>query len=103
MVLGGANIGERFIEWNFVSSSKERIEAGQGRLARRAHEATGPRQRRVHAASASERATDVVSASPSSLLDLAAAVDPVLEAAEVVDVIIAHVLEELPTQGSTPT
>jgi redox-sensitive bicupin YhaK (pirin superfamily) len=25
MVLGGANIGERFIEWNFVSSSKERI------------------------------------------------------------------------------
>jgi redox-sensitive bicupin YhaK (pirin superfamily) len=25
MLLGGANIGERFIEWNFVSSSKERI------------------------------------------------------------------------------
>ena len=24
-LLGGANIGERFIEWNFVSSSKERI------------------------------------------------------------------------------
>ncbi|HEX4649576.1 MAG TPA: pirin family protein [Steroidobacteraceae bacterium] len=26
MLLGGAPIGERFIEWNFVSSSKERIE-----------------------------------------------------------------------------
>jgi len=25
MLLGGANIGERFIEWNFVASSKERI------------------------------------------------------------------------------
>ena len=25
MLLGGANIGERFIEWNFVSSSKKRI------------------------------------------------------------------------------
>ena len=26
MLLGGEPIGERFIEWNFVSSSKERIE-----------------------------------------------------------------------------
>ncbi|MGY6663144.1 MAG: pirin family protein [Glycocaulis sp.] len=26
MVLGGAGIGKRFIEWNFVSSSRERIE-----------------------------------------------------------------------------
>lgn len=26
MVLGGAVVGQRFIEWNFVSSSKERIE-----------------------------------------------------------------------------
>jgi redox-sensitive bicupin YhaK (pirin superfamily) len=26
MALGGAPVGERFIEWNFVSSSKERIE-----------------------------------------------------------------------------
>jgi hypothetical protein len=25
MLLGGAPIGERFIEWNFVSSSRERI------------------------------------------------------------------------------
>jgi redox-sensitive bicupin YhaK (pirin superfamily) len=25
MLLGGAPVGERFIEWNFVSSSKERI------------------------------------------------------------------------------
>jgi hypothetical protein len=24
-VVGGAPVGERFIEWNFVSSSKERI------------------------------------------------------------------------------
>jgi redox-sensitive bicupin YhaK (pirin superfamily) len=26
MVLGGEAVGPRFIEWNFVSSSKERIE-----------------------------------------------------------------------------
>ena len=26
MLLGGAPVGERFVEWNFVSSSKERIE-----------------------------------------------------------------------------
>ena len=26
MLLGGAHLGERFIEWNFVSSSRERIE-----------------------------------------------------------------------------
>lgn len=26
MLLGGAPVGERFIEWNFVSSSSERIE-----------------------------------------------------------------------------
>ncbi len=26
MLLGGEPVGERFIEWNFVSSSKERIE-----------------------------------------------------------------------------
>jgi redox-sensitive bicupin YhaK (pirin superfamily) len=26
MAFGGAPLGERFIEWNFVSSSKERIE-----------------------------------------------------------------------------
>ena len=26
MPLGGAPVGQRFIEWNFVSSSKERIE-----------------------------------------------------------------------------
>ena len=26
MLLGGEPLGERFIEWNFVSSSKERIE-----------------------------------------------------------------------------
>jgi redox-sensitive bicupin YhaK (pirin superfamily) len=26
MLLGGAPLGERFIEWNFVSSSLERIE-----------------------------------------------------------------------------
>ena len=25
MLLGGSPVGERFIEWNFVSSSKERI------------------------------------------------------------------------------
>jgi len=26
MLLGGEPVGERFIEWNFVSSSKQRIE-----------------------------------------------------------------------------
>jgi redox-sensitive bicupin YhaK (pirin superfamily) len=26
MILGGEPVGERYIEWNFVSSSKERIE-----------------------------------------------------------------------------
>jgi hypothetical protein len=26
MLLGGEPVGERFIEWNFISSSKERIE-----------------------------------------------------------------------------
>jgi hypothetical protein len=26
MLLGGEPLGERFIEWNFVSSSQERIE-----------------------------------------------------------------------------
>jgi redox-sensitive bicupin YhaK (pirin superfamily) len=26
MLLGGAPVGQRFIEWNFVSSSKERVE-----------------------------------------------------------------------------
>jgi redox-sensitive bicupin YhaK (pirin superfamily) len=26
MLLGGEPLGERFIEWNFVSSSRERIE-----------------------------------------------------------------------------
>src|SRR5690625_7859219 len=29
MLLGGEPIGERFIFWNFVSSSKERIEQGK--------------------------------------------------------------------------
>ena len=26
MLLGGAPVGERFIEWNFVASSRDRIE-----------------------------------------------------------------------------
>ncbi|MND04819.1 hypothetical protein D3C83_252620 [compost metagenome] len=26
MLLGGEPVGERFVEWNFVSSSKDRIE-----------------------------------------------------------------------------
>jgi hypothetical protein len=26
MLLGGEPVGERFIDWNFVSSSKERLE-----------------------------------------------------------------------------
>ena len=29
MALGGEPVGERFIEWNFVASSKERIEAAK--------------------------------------------------------------------------
>ena len=38
MLLGGEPVGERFIEWNFVSSSRERIEQ-----ASRTHEAPRPR------------------------------------------------------------
>ena len=34
MALGGEPVGERFIEWNFVSSSRDTHRAGQGRLAR---------------------------------------------------------------------
>jgi len=30
MLLGGAPLGERFIEWNFVASSRERIERAKG-------------------------------------------------------------------------
>jgi redox-sensitive bicupin YhaK (pirin superfamily) len=30
MLLGGEPVGERFIEWNFVSSSRERIEEAKG-------------------------------------------------------------------------
>ena len=52
MLLGGEPIGERFIEWNFVSSSKATDRAGQGRLARRADEASGPRRCRVHSVAA---------------------------------------------------
>ena len=48
MLLGGEPVGPRYLEWNFVASSRERIEAGQGRLARRPHEAARPRRRRVH-------------------------------------------------------
>jgi hypothetical protein len=29
MLLGGAHIGERFIEWNFVASSREKIDAAK--------------------------------------------------------------------------
>jgi redox-sensitive bicupin YhaK (pirin superfamily) len=29
MLLGGEPVGERFIEWNFVASSKERIETAK--------------------------------------------------------------------------
>jgi hypothetical protein len=45
MLLGGEPVGERFIEWNFVSSSRERIEqakadwrAGRMKLPDRDHE-----------------------------------------------------------------
>ena len=45
MLLGGEPVGERFIEWNFVSSSKERIaqakadwRAGRMKLPDRDHE-----------------------------------------------------------------
>ena len=42
MVLGGAVIGKRFIEWNFVSSSKERLEKSQGGLAHQRRRRMGP-------------------------------------------------------------
>jgi redox-sensitive bicupin YhaK (pirin superfamily) len=36
MLLGGEPVGERFIEWNFVASSRERIEQAKAdRRARR--------------------------------------------------------------------
>ena len=45
MLLGGEPVGERFIEWNFVSSSRERIEqakadwrAGRMTLPQRDHD-----------------------------------------------------------------
>jgi hypothetical protein len=45
MILGGEPLGERFIEWNFVSSSKDRIEqaksdwrAGRMKLPDRDHD-----------------------------------------------------------------
>jgi redox-sensitive bicupin YhaK (pirin superfamily) len=34
MLLGGAPVGERFMWWNFVASSRERIEAGKVRWSR---------------------------------------------------------------------
>ena len=39
MLLGGEPVGKRFIEWNFVSSSQERIEQAKSRLAGGADEA----------------------------------------------------------------
>ncbi len=49
MLLGGEPIGERFIEWNFVSSSRARIDRPR-RLARGADEAARPRRRGVRSA-----------------------------------------------------
>ena len=50
MFLGGAALeGPRYIWWNFVSSRRERIEAGQGRLEDRAIP-PGSRRDRVHPA-----------------------------------------------------
>ena len=52
MLLGGAPLdGPRFIEWNFVSSSREKIEAAKHRVERTAH---GPRARRnrIHSVAA---------------------------------------------------
>jgi len=39
MLLGGEPVGERFIEWNFVSSSKGAHSSGERGLARRSNEA----------------------------------------------------------------
>jgi len=51
MLLGGAPVGERFIEWNFVSSLTGAIGSSESGLARRTHEAAGSGQRGVHPAS----------------------------------------------------
>ena len=50
MALGGEPVGERFIEWNFVSSSRGTNRTGQGRLARRPHETARLRQPGIHPA-----------------------------------------------------
>ena len=66
MALGGEPVGPRYIDWNFVSSSKARIDQARRGLEGRAHEATRPGQRRVHPAAAEDRPvartrTDVMS------------------------------------------
>ena len=59
MLLGGEPVGERFIEWNFVSSSRERIEqakadwrAGRMKLPDLDDARVHPAARRVDAGSA---------------------------------------------------
>ncbi len=52
MLLGGEPVGERIVEWNFVSSSQAAHRPGESGLARRAHEASGFRQSGIHAAAA---------------------------------------------------
>jgi redox-sensitive bicupin YhaK (pirin superfamily) len=59
MLLGGAPVGERFIEWNLVSSSRDAHRPGKGGLAGGANEAARSGQCGVHPAaarSADERA-----------------------------------------------
>ena len=50
MALGGEPVGERFIEWNFVSSSKERIEQAKADWRAGPHETPRLRQPGIHPA-----------------------------------------------------
>ena len=55
MILGGEPIGERYLEWNFVSSSKERIEQAKP-IGGGQNEAARSRSRRIHSAAAGSAA-----------------------------------------------
>ena len=62
MLLGGEPVGPRFIEWNFVSSSKERIEQAKADWRAGRMKLPDLDDQRVHSAAARSRAaqSDVV-------------------------------------------
>ena len=69
MVLGGEPVGERFIEWNFVSSSKERID--QAKDDRRAGRMKLPRSTtRIHTAAAGARHGSAAAAESGKMIEV---------------------------------